>query len=164
LAGSSAACARWHLHINKTNKENIEMRKRTIYITAQDMEQLRKLLDDERDRHGYGNGRGEHLKGLETEMKRSKCITDHNVPRDVVTMHSTARLVDLDTGEEFIYTLVFPHEADIEQGKISVLAPIGTAMLGYREGAVFEWPVPDGIRRMEIKDVLYQPEAAGIDA
>lgn len=140
------------------------MRKRTIYITAQDMEQLRKLLDDEKIRSGMDNGRGEHLKGLQAEMNRSKCISDHNVPRDVITMHSTARLIDLDTGEEFIYTLVFPHEADIEQGKISVLAPIGTAMLGYREGAVFEWPVPDGMRRMQIKDVLYQPEAASADS
>lgn len=140
------------------------MGKRTIYITAQDMEQLRKLLDDEKIRAGSGNGRGEHLKGLEAEMNRSTTITKQNVPRDVITMHSTARLVDLDTGEEFIYTLVFPNEADIEHDKISVLAPIGTAMLGYRTGAVFEWPVPDGIRRMQVKDVLYQPEAAGAEA
>jgi regulator of nucleoside diphosphate kinase len=110
------------------------MGKRTIYITAHDMEQLRKLLEDEKGRHGYGNGRGEHLKGLEAELHRSKCIADHKVPRDVITMHSTARLIDLDTGEGIVYTLVFPNEADIRQGKISVLAPIGTAMLGYRVG------------------------------
>ena len=140
------------------------MRKRTIYITANDMDQLRKLLDDEKERHGYGNGRGEHLKGLEAELRRSTRVADQNVPRDVITMHSTARLIDLESGEELIYTLVFPHEADIRQGKISVLAPIGTAMLGYRVGAVFEWPVPDGLRRLQIKGLLYQPEAAGADA
>jgi len=56
---------------------------------------------------------------------------------------------------------VFPSDADIAQSKISVLAPIGTAMLGYRVGDTFEWKVPDGIRRLEIKGVLYQPEAAG---
>jgi regulator of nucleoside diphosphate kinase len=140
------------------------MRQRTIYITANDMEQLRKLLDDEKGRHGYGKGRGEHLKGLEAELERSKRVTGHKVPRDVITMHSTARLIDLDSGEELIYTLVFPHEADIRQGKISVLAPVGTAMLGYRVGSVFEWPVPDGVRRLQIEDVLYQPEAAGAES
>lgn len=91
-------------------------------------------------------------------------MSDDKVPRDVITMHSTACLSDLDTEEEFVYTLVFPHEADIRQGKISVLAPIGTAMLGYRVGTVFEWPVPDGMRRLHIKEVLYQPEAANAGA
>jgi len=136
------------------------MRKRTIYITAGDMDQLRKLLDEEKERHGYGNGRGEHLKGLEAELARSKCVAAHKVPTDVITMHSKAHLVDLDTGEELIYTLVFPQEANIRQDKISVLAPIGTAMLGYRVGDVFEWPVPDGLRRLQIKALIYQPEAA----
>ena len=137
------------------------MHKRTIYITANDMEELRKLLDDEKKRPGYGNGRAEHLNGLEAELNRSTCVADQEVLHDVVTMHSTARLIDLDTGEELVYTLVFPHEADIRRAKISVLAPIGTAMLGYRVGSVFEWPVPDGIRRMQVAGVLYQPESAG---
>jgi regulator of nucleoside diphosphate kinase len=137
------------------------MRKRTIYITADDMEELTKLLKDEKDRHGYGNGRGEHLKGLEAELSRSKRVAADKVPPDVITMHSTAHLIDLESGEELIYTLVFPHEADIRQDKISVLAPIGTAMLGYRVGDVFEWPVPDGLRRLQVNGMLYQPEAAG---
>lgn len=136
------------------------MRKRTIHITADDMKQLRKLLGEEKDRFGNGNGRGEHLQGLEAELNRSKHIAGHKVPPDVITMHSTAQLLDLDSGEELVYTLVFPDEADIRQNKISVLAPIGTAMLGYRVGDVFEWPVPDGLRRLQVKRVLYQPEAA----
>jgi regulator of nucleoside diphosphate kinase len=140
------------------------MSNRTIYITAHDMEQLKKLLDEEKDRHGYGNGRGEHLKGLEAELNRSIRIAAHKVPPDVITMHSKAHLTDLDSGEELIYTLVFPNEADIRQDKISVLAPIGTAMLGYRVGDIFEWPVPDGIRRLQVKSLLYQPETAGADA
>jgi regulator of nucleoside diphosphate kinase len=125
------------------------------------MEELMKLLGDEKDRHGYGNGRGEHLKGLEAELNRSKRVAGDKVPPDVITMHSRAHLIDLESGEELIYTLVFPHEADIRQDKISVLAPIGTAMLGYRVGDVFEWPVPDGLRRLQVKGMLYQPEAAG---
>jgi regulator of nucleoside diphosphate kinase len=140
------------------------MSNRTIYITAHDMEQLKKLLDEEKDRHGYGNGRGEHLKGLEAELNRSICIAAHKVPPDVITMHSKAHLTDLDSGEELVYTLVFPNEADIRQEKISVLAPIGTAMLGYRVGDIFEWSVPDGIRRLHVRSLLYQPETAGADA
>jgi regulator of nucleoside diphosphate kinase len=139
------------------------MSNRTIYITADDMGQLKILLGEEKDRHGYGNGRGEHLKGLETELNRSICVAADKVPPDVITMHSKAHLTDLTTGEELIYTLVFPNEADIRQDKISVLAPIGTAMLGYQVGDSFEWPVPDGMRRLQIKGVLYQPEAAGAD-
>lgn len=76
-------------------------------------------------------------------------------------MNSTVHLVDLDTQEEMVYTLVFPDQADLALEKISVLAPIGTAMLGYGVGDTFAWQVPDGVRRLLIKDVLYQPEAAG---
>jgi regulator of nucleoside diphosphate kinase len=140
------------------------MNNRTIYITAHDMEQLKKLLGEEKNRHGYGNGRGEHLKGLETELNRSIRVGDDKVPPDVITMHSKAHLIDLDSGEELLYTLVFPNEADIRQDKISVLAPIGTAMLGYRVGDMFEWTVPDGVRRLQVKQVLYQPETAGAPA
>ena len=140
------------------------MNNRTIYITVHDMEQLKKLLGEEKDRHGYGNGRGEHLKGLETELNRSIRVAADKVPPDVITMHSKACLMDLDSAEELVYTLVFPNEADVRQDKISVLAPIGTAMLGYQVGDSFEWPVPDGVRRLQVKSVLYQPEAAGAHA
>jgi regulator of nucleoside diphosphate kinase len=56
---------------------------------------------------------------------------------------------------------VFPSDADIEANKISILAPIGTAILGYRAGDLVEWPVPAGMKRLRIEAVLYQPEAAG---
>jgi len=69
--------------------------------------------------------------------------------------------VDLDTGEEEIYTLVFPENADLKQGKISVFAPIGTAMLGYEVGDIFEWEVPAGKRSLRVEKILYQPEASG---
>jgi regulator of nucleoside diphosphate kinase len=60
-----------------------------------------------------------------------------------------------------LFTLVFPDHADISAGKISVFAPIGTAMLGYRVGDVIEWAVPEGRRRLKVTEVLYQPEASG---
>lgn len=84
-----------------------------------------------------------------------------DIPGDVITMNSKAVLIDLDTGEEMSYTLVFPHDADIDQHKISIFAPIGTAMLGYSVGDTFEWRVPAGLRRLKVKEILYQPEASG---
>jgi regulator of nucleoside diphosphate kinase len=57
--------------------------------------------------------------------------------------------------------LVFPENADLKQGKVSILAPIGTAMLGYEVGDIFEWDVPAGKRRLKVKRIIYQPEASG---
>jgi regulator of nucleoside diphosphate kinase len=70
-------------------------------------------------------------------------------------------LKDLVTGEANTYSLVFPTEADANEGKISVLAPIGTAILGYKSGDMIEWSVPAGLRRIKVDEILYQPEAAG---
>ena len=76
-------------------------------------------------------------------------------------MYSQARLYDLEAGEELVLTLVFPEDADLAENKVSVLAPIGMAMLGYRVGDVFEWQVPAGVSRLKVLEILYQPEAAG---
>ena len=76
-------------------------------------------------------------------------------------MRSTVRLRDLDSGKEMIYSLVFPNEADVDEGRISILAPVGTAMIGYRIGDTIEWEVPSGLRRLRVEEVLYQPEASG---
>jgi hypothetical protein len=73
-------------------------------------------------------------------------------------MDSTARLMDLDTERETEFTLVFPDDADPDQNKISVLAPIGCAMLGYREGDEFEWETPEGNRRLRVVKVINQPQ------
>jgi regulator of nucleoside diphosphate kinase len=133
------------------------MEDRTIYITEFDLKRLHELIVDARrlDRHNP------YLESLEAELSRGKVVAPTEVPPDVVTMNSQVRLIDLDTQEEMVYTLVFPPEADIAHNKISVLAPIGTAMLGYRVGDTFNWPVPDGVRRLQVAQVLYQPEAAG---
>jgi len=134
------------------------MEERTIYITEFDMKRLRELIAEAKRLDRRGN---DYLESLEAELSRGKVVAPTDVPPDVVTMNSRVGLVDLDTEEEMVYTLVFPHEADITQSKISVLAPIGTAILGYRVGDTLTWQVPDGIRRLRVKQILYQPEAAG---
>jgi regulator of nucleoside diphosphate kinase len=95
------------------------------------------------------------------ELERAEIVRPKDIPADVVTMHSKVRLNDLVSGESNTYSLVFPTEANFAEGKISVLAPIGTAILGYRQGDPIEWPVPSGLRRLKIEEILYQPESAG---
>ena len=130
-----------------------------IYITELDRQRLEKLIEISGGRNGVKNH--EYLRELEHELELAETVSPGEVPGDVITMRSKVRLKDLDTGEEMVYTLVFPSEANFDEGKISVLAPIGTAMLGYRVGSHIEWQVPSGLRRLKVEEVLYQPEAAG---
>ncbi|HEX8650871.1 MAG TPA: nucleoside diphosphate kinase regulator [Pyrinomonadaceae bacterium] len=130
-----------------------------IYITKPDHERLTKLIELARERDGDANR--VYVDRLEEELERAEVVEQKGIPPDVITMRSTVSLKDLDTGEEMIYWLTFPTEANYDEGKISVLAPIGTAMLGYRRGDVIEWEVPSGVRRLKVEEVLYQPESKG---
>jgi regulator of nucleoside diphosphate kinase len=127
---------------------------RIIYITETDMKRLHSLIES------IQNPRDD-LRGLQAELEHACVVTPADVPPDVITMNSKARLRDLETGEEMIFTLVFPRNANIENDKISVVAPIGTAMLGQRVGDELEWEVPGGFVRLRVEEVLYQPEAVG---
>ena len=134
------------------------MGERTIYVTDFDLKRLSNLLN------GTWSGNMKdmaYLTRLEDELEGAQIVAPREILSDVVTMNSRARVRDLDSKQEMIFTLVFPAEADYEGGKLSVLAPIGTALLGYRAGETVEWEVPGGLRRLKIEQVLYQPEAAG---
>jgi regulator of nucleoside diphosphate kinase len=134
------------------------MGERTIYITDFDLKRLRTLLNgtlswDEKEK--------DYLTRLEEELEWAEVVSPEEILSDVVTMNSQAQVRDLNSNEEMVLTLVFPDEADYSQGRLSILAPIGTALLGYRAGDTVEWRVPAGIRRLKVEQVLYQPEAAG---
>ena len=134
------------------------MNDRNIFVTAHDKRRLEELLAvgstvNHRDRND--------LKSLRDELGRGQVLKSKDVPPDVVTMNSRVRLVDLDDGSEMEVQLVFPDMADIAHGHLSVLSPVGTAILGYREGETVAWKVPDGERHLRIDRILYQPEAAG---
>lgn len=134
------------------------MKENRIYITRVDANKLFELVTEARHA-GY---RGSHyLLNLLAELERANIVDQQAIPADVVTMNSKVSLLDVDAGEEMIWTLVFPEEADLGEGKISVLAPIGTAMLGYREGDTFEWETPGGKCNYKVQKILYQPEASG---
>jgi regulator of nucleoside diphosphate kinase len=131
----------------------------TIYITELDRQRLEKLIELAGERSRRANHL--YLARLEEELERAETVAPEKVPADVITMRSRVRLRDLNTGEEMVYTLVFPSEANFDEGKISVLAPVGTAMLGYRVGDSIEWEVPSGRRRLKVEELIYQPEASG---
>ncbi|MBN1564410.1 MAG: nucleoside diphosphate kinase regulator [Anaerolineae bacterium] len=132
------------------------MENKTIYITSPDMQRLRNLFDnpDLLQQKPY-------LQELEQEIKRAVEVLPSEIPPDIITMNSTARLIDLDTREEMILTLVYPDHANISEGRISVLALIGMAILGSRVGETIKWEMPDGIRTLRVDQILHQPEAAG---
>jgi regulator of nucleoside diphosphate kinase len=131
---------------------------RNIHITEPDYRRLSGLIEITRDRNGVDK---EYVNKLEAELDRAEIVDPKDIPMDVITMRSRVRLKDLVSGEANTYSLVFPTEANFSEGKISILAPIGTAILGYRKGDTIEWPVPSGVRRLKVEQVLYQPEAAG---
>ncbi|HLI33813.1 MAG TPA: nucleoside diphosphate kinase regulator [Terriglobia bacterium] len=134
------------------------LEERVIFITEADREKLGRIVNSERESLRTDQ---RNLEALEKELDRAEVVGASEVPRDVVTLGSRVRIRDLVSGEIAIYTLVFPEEADISRNRISVLAPIGTAILGYSAGDVIEWKVPGGTRKLRIEEVLYQPEAAG---
>jgi regulator of nucleoside diphosphate kinase len=98
------------------------------------------------------------FRGLRGEVERAAVVPSDQVPPDVITLNSTAELLDLQTGEVMRFTLVLPRNAQIEHGKISIFTSLGTAMLGYRVGDTFEWRIPYGIRHLKVINVHFQPE------
>lgn len=131
---------------------------RKIHITEFDRKRLKELMEVATE---FGASPRKDLVALAGELERAEVVSSKDIPADVVTMNSKVVLRDLDTSETMTYVLVFPGDADLETGAISVLAPVGTAILGYAKGDIVEWPVPSGVRRLRIEQIVYQPEAAG---
>jgi regulator of nucleoside diphosphate kinase len=101
------------------------------------------------------------LSVLERELAHAVVVSPEQIPASVVTMNSEVEVLDLETDERRSLTLVFPSLAGIEAGRISVLAPLGTALIGCCEGANVAWQTPRGARRLRVQRIVYQPEASG---
>ena len=134
------------------------MATRNLYITEFDKSRLEELIAVAEE---FGGHNRKDIESLAEELDKAEVVSPKNVSPDVVTMNSKVVLRDLDTSEEMIFALVFPRDANIDAGAISVLAPVGTAILGYAKGDVVDWPVPSGRCRIRIEEIVYQPEAAG---
>jgi regulator of nucleoside diphosphate kinase len=101
------------------------------------------------------------LSVLEREVARATVVQPERVPPTVVTMNSQVELVDLDTLERRGLTVVFPPVEPVDTECVSVLAPLGTALLGSREGELLTLPALCGPKQLKIERVVYQPEASG---
>lgn len=128
----------------------------SLVMSARDVRRLEQLLASD---EVAGTPVAEALEG---ELLRAEVREPGSIPPDVVTMNSEVLCVDETTGAERILRLVYPAEAEASKGHVSVLAPVGAALLGLAVGQAIEWPLPGGkSTRLRVKAVLYQPEASG---
>lgn len=137
---------------------NTKLPQGKIQVTSYDMNRLFAMAEQLRKRGGQTPAA---LDQLEEELARCAEVSQETVPDDVVTMNSKVTLKDLTSGKEITCTLVFPDEADSSQNRVSVLAPLGMAILGYRVGDKIRWQMPSGEHELQIEAVHYQPEASG---
>lgn len=125
----------------------------SLLITDQDFERLSLLVN-------HAETAAAAL--LDEELGRAKVVPQKDIPRDVVTMNSRIHFEDTSSGKKVEITLVYPKDADVTKGKVSVLAPVGTALIGLRLGQSIDWPMPNGVsRKLKVIAIDYQPEAAG---
>lgn len=124
-----------------------------IYLTQNDADRLMKLVESQP---------GKPFDKLESELVRANVVSREKIPEGVVTMNSRVIFENETTGERREVTLVYPGNADIDAGRISVLVPVGTALLGLRVGQSIDWELPGGEKqRYRVVEVPFQPEAAG---
>jgi regulator of nucleoside diphosphate kinase len=126
-------------------------------ISEVDFDRLSHLAASSEYRASYGS----LLADLERELQRGEVVPPAKVQRGVVTMNSRVRLHDVQSNQRETYTLTYPADANIDELKLSVLAPLGRALLGARVGQIIEVRTPGGLRRLKVDRILYQPEAVG---
>jgi regulator of nucleoside diphosphate kinase len=122
-----------------------------ILITEKDLLRIKHLLSFQKS---------VDFENLELELDRARIIADSEVPSDLVTMNSKIKFLNVQQEKEMIVTIVYPSDANFSEGKISVLATLGSALIGLRVNQEINWMFPDGkTRTLKILEVLYQPEA-----
>jgi regulator of nucleoside diphosphate kinase len=127
-----------------------------IVVSSLDADRLEALLDSLPD--GAFPGKVD----LEAELARAEIVDPKDVPPTVVSMNSTVRFRVESSSEEFNLTLVYPKDMDSSGKRISILAPVGSALLGLSQGDQIEWPKPGGgLLRVRLEEIVYQPERSG---
>ncbi len=128
----------------------------SIIVSSRDVARLEALLESP------ALSRHPAAVALSQELERAQVVPPEEVPAGIVTMHSRVDCVDELHDEKHSLTLVYPHEADFDKGRVSVLAPVGSALLGLSVGQSIDWTAPGGRQlRLRVTAVNYQPEAAG---
>ena len=129
------------------------MTKKATYIASSDVSTLTDFLAVAL-RVTKDDGNKKHLRKLQLKLQRSKVVAPEQMPKKVVAMNAKVRLRDLDRQEDLTYTLVYPINADLAENKISVLSPVGSAIVGQKVGDTIKSELPSGIIRLKIEDVL----------
>ncbi len=132
------------------------MTARNIVLSSLDHARLHDLLITANQ---FAQSKPAILDVLERELARAKIVSPEEIPPYVVTMNTCVRLVDETTGEEMKYSLVYPADANPEKGKLSILSELGVAIIGFSVGDTIEWGFSDGVRRLRIDMIYFQPEA-----
>lgn len=132
------------------------MKQRTILITFSDMSRLRRLLESARNLFRHDRP---YLEVLKQELETASVVESDHVPRDVVALNSRVHIRDLDAGKPMVCTVFFPKDSNVSEDRLSVLAPIGTAVLGRRVGDIFECMVPAGVRRLKLEGIETEASA-----
>jgi regulator of nucleoside diphosphate kinase len=129
------------------------MNRKKIIVNSRDYAKLTGIISSK-----PGSSEAEYRE-LNEELRNAVLVEPEKMPPDVITMNSKVRFKDIEESEDYIFSLVYPEEADTSKGKLSILAPIGTALLGYRVGDKVKWKVPAGEKTFLVEEILYQPEA-----
>ncbi|BBL57411.1 GreA/GreB family elongation factor [Methylomonas koyamae] len=132
------------------------MKARNIILSALDCARLRDLIITARQ---FSSTPSVLLDTLEGELNRATILPPEEIPPYVVTMNTCVRLIDISTGKTMTYTLVFPNDEDLQQGKLSILSDMGVAIIGFSVGSTVEWHFPEGLRSIRIDMIYFQPEA-----
>lgn len=130
-----------------------KMNRKKIIVNSRDYTKLTGIID------GKSGSSETEYRELYEELKNAVLVEPDKMPADVITMNSKVRFKDIEESEDYIFSLVYPEDADTSKGKLSILAPIGTALLGYRVGDEVKWKVPAGLKTFLVEEILYQPEA-----
>lgn len=133
------------------------MANRSIYVTSQDMRRLRHVIGSASYAPDFDRQQRETLSN---ELDRAVVVDEDDIAPDVIRMRTRVRVFDSQLDKRDEYTLVYPWEADVHLNLISVLAPLGTALLGYREGDRIEWQLPGGVRQLHVERIHQQADFA----
>ncbi|HET9316949.1 MAG TPA: GreA/GreB family elongation factor [Vicinamibacteria bacterium] len=136
------------------------MPQRDVRVTEVDSRRLQALIDAALPRQGRDAG---SVEALERHLLEAEITPPSDIGADVVTMNSEVLVTDLDTGEALAFRLVFPRASNVAAGNISVLAPLGMAVLGRKVGEDLAWRMPAGTRRLRVDALVSQPERDGKD-
>lgn len=124
-----------------------------ITLSTLDAERLERAIDARR----AFRREQDNLERLQEELDRARIVPADEVPESCVRMNSRVRVRDLFTREVLQFQIVYPRDADVNRGRISVLAPLGTALIGVQSGATVQWRVPGGVRRLRVESVEPPP-------